>query len=95
MEYQRVVLGQKLSAQPRKEEMAEGSLVNVDDAGKIAGCGLADDSGCGRGQRNCVFGHSYRFLKCNHHSRFFVTKTGAAEHRLMLPTSTVLTRPHS
>jgi hypothetical protein len=41
-EHQAVVIVQKIASQPRKEEMAERFLVNVHDAGKIAGSGFAN-----------------------------------------------------
>ena len=77
VQHQVVVAAQKIAAQLRQEELAEGLPVNVHDAGKIFGCGLAHQpAACtarGPGQRNCVFAHSYRFLKCNRHSSSFVT----------------------
>jgi hypothetical protein len=42
VEHEAVILPQKFTAQPRKEEVAEGFLVNGYDAGKIIRRGFAD-----------------------------------------------------
>src|SRR5262245_37705796 len=39
--------------------------------------------------------HSYRFLKCNRHSRPYVTKTGTTTCRREASTSISFTRPHT